>query len=284
VRNRRVGRKWSTGSDKCSPVPTIRCCKGWAWACKAPARWRASGQGERQTAQQEAREQVREQRYQAGQQRQQVRDRQVAVDRDQRELRYQEGQQRQQLRDQQNTSERVLREQRYQVALQQRQAERLERQQEQARRDQERQASLARGTRERSETSMVRWAERYVQKPDMGTPAEVLTPNYPMAEVLGGVMLGAQQSRGFAMPLEVIRPVVESSYGHWRDTFEAQSGDAGIQIRREFFNVMADQNLVLNPDQLGAALVNLATRHQFTLGDNFAQAVDALRDNYQWLT
>jgi hypothetical protein len=239
---------------------------------------------EAQALQREAHEQLSEQRYQEGQGRQQARDEQMASDREQREQRYQEGQQRQQARDQQFADDRVLREQRYQAALQQRQAERLERQQEQARRDQERQASLERAARERSEASMVRRAERYAQKPDMGVPAEVLTPNYPVADVLGGVMLGAQQSQGFAMPLEIIRPVVESSYGRWRDAFEAQSGDAGIQIRREFFNVMADPNLALNPDQLGAELVNLATRHQFTLGDDFAQAIDAMRGRCQCLT
>ncbi len=239
---------------------------------------------EAQTAQREARDQVSEARYQEGQARQQARDQQASADREQRELRYQEGQLRQQTRDQQFADDRVLREQRYETALQQRQAERLKRQEEQARRDQERQAGLARAARERSEASMVRWAERYAQKPDMGMPAEVLSPSYPITEVLGGVLLGAQQSRGFAMPLGVIRPVVESSYGRWRDAFEAQSGDAGIQIRREFFNVMADPNLALNPDQLGSELVNLATRYHFMLGEDFAQAVDAMRDKYHCLT
>ncbi len=131
---------------------------------------------------------------------------------------------------------------------------------------------------------MVRWAERYTQKPDMGVPGQVLTPRYPIADVLGGVLLGAQQTRGFAMPLGVIRPVVESSYGRWRDAFEAQSGDSGVQIRREFFTVMADPNLALNPDQLGSELVSLAARYHFTLGDEFAQAVNAMRGNYQRLT
>jgi hypothetical protein len=134
-------------------------------------------------------------------------------------------------------------------------------------RDTEVQATQSERQRQALLDSAMRWSERNLGH----APNDLFDLERDNTSLMAGALHQAFVNQGRATRMEDMLAVTHQTYGQWM----AQGRTGGLDAQRDFFETSLDEQSTSSPDKFTEAYQALAERHNFSLGEGFAEAVEA---------
>ena len=134
-------------------------------------------------------------------------------------------------------------------------------------RDTEVQATQSERQRQALLDSAMRWSERNLGH----APNDLFDLERDNTSLMAGALHQAFVNQGRATRMEDMLAVTHQTYGQWM----AQGRAGGHDAQRDFFETSLDEQSTSSPDKFIEAYQALAERHNFSLGEGFAEAVEA---------